>query len=120
MRLKSKLGKEFIEFIKGIKKPSVIILTILAVLLLIGGLFLEGGSERAAETSDTLAELCRQIDGVGRCETLINRDDDGRVLAVAVVCDGAESLSVKEDLYKLISSLYGVGYNRISVLKFSE
>ncbi len=114
------MGRDFSEFIKGMKKPAVIIPALLSAVLLLFGAIFEGGGEEAALPADSLTSLCQQIDGVGRCETLVNRDEDGNVLAVAVVCDGAESISVKEKLYKLISSLYGVGYNRISVLKFSK
>ncbi len=112
------MSSELFEFIKGIKRPWLIFALLLSGALLLFGASFDGGEKETAP--DALASLCSQIDGVGRCETLISLDDDGKVAAVAVVCEGAESLSVKKDLYELISSLYGVGYNRISILKFSK
>ncbi len=102
---------------KSSGKVLFIVAAVAIVCLILAGYF--DKSEQEVTPLDDLAVLCSKIDGVGRCSVMINYDEGGSVSAVAVVCDGAESLSVREGLYKLISSLYGVGYNRISVLKFS-
>ena len=67
-----------------------------------------------------LSELCSSIDGVGRCRVALTFGEGEEVYAVAVLCDGAENAKVRSKVCELISSLYGIGYNRISVLKISE
>ncbi len=115
-----KSGRDFLEFLKKMRSGWILVtLALLGVLFLLVSGYLESEvSEKPPD--DELTALCLQIDGVGKCEMLINRGEDGKVTAVAVVCEGAERLSVREKLYKLISSFYGVGYNRISILKFSN
>ena len=75
-----------------------------------GALTLEEQTER----------ICSAIDGVGDCTVMITYGEDEEVYAVAVLCDGAESLKVKSAVTELASSLFGIGVNRISVLKKSK
>ena len=116
-----KKEKSFIEYLKSLPlgtKLSVCAAT-LAVLLAFG---VGGESAGAPEVSDErsdLAEVCSLVDGVGRCRVMINYSESGEVIAVAVLCDGAESTEVRSRLVGLISSLYGIGSHRISVLKIS-
>ena len=42
------------------------------------------------------------------------------ICAVAVACEGGDIVEVRSRVCELISSLYGIGYNRITVLKLSE
>lgn len=116
MKLRS--DNKFLEFIKGKKTFAI------AFLALVGAIFIFASgnvsSFPAEESADELSQLCSALDGVGECRTVINYGNDGEVLAVAVLCEGAEQIEVKSKLYKLISNLYGLGYNRISVLKISE
>ena len=76
-------------------------------------------TEKARDEESRVSELCSGVDGVGRCSVVLNLQD-GSVVSAAVLCDGADSPRVESDLKELISSLYGIGYNRISVLKLSE
>ncbi len=94
----------------------------LLALLLVGILLMTlpiGGAEGERDEEERLAELCASIDGVGRCSVLLNVRD-GEVVSAAVLCEGAENLEAVSDVKALISSLYGIGYNKISVLKLSE
>ncbi len=117
MKLKSDKG--ILEFFSGIKLPLVIIPLCLGVLLiLLSGMLGTAGKEEKEESS--LDTLCSSVMGVGRCYTETSYDKNGEVLAVAVICEGADNAEVRSDLYRLISSFYGIGYNRISVLKISE
>ena len=103
-----------------IKKNKTAIL--LALILLLGVLLMlipTASAEKARDEESRVSELCSGIDGVGRCSVVLNLQD-GSVVSAAVLCDGADSSAVVSDLKELISSLYGIGYNRISVLKLSE
>lgn len=63
-----------------------------------------------------IEELCSATYGVGECRVLLSYAEDGeRVVAVAVVCEGADSIEVRQRLTELLSSFYGIGYNRISI-----
>ena len=107
------------DFLKK-KKPLGVLLAAIAGAVLI---FLSGrGGERASETGTKteLYELCSAVEGVGRCETVVNYSQEGDVYSVAVLCEGADDIEVRSALFGLISRFYGIGYNRISVLKISQ
>jgi hypothetical protein len=115
--LKLKSDNKFFELLKNKKTVAILLVALSgAVLIFISG----KGEITAAPETDELTELCSSLEGVGECRTVINYGKDGEVLAVAVLCQGAEQIEVRSKLYKLISNLYGLGYNRISVLKISE
>lgn len=115
-----KSDKGFSEFIGNIKLPRVIVpLCIGIVLILLSG-FMSASNEAESDADDSLAALCSSVDGVGRCYVKKSCTAQGDVCAVAVICDGANDMQVRSELFKLISSFYGIGYNRISVLKISN
>ena len=107
-------------FLPFIKKNKTVIL--LAVLLLVGIILMLIPTAKADDPKDEEAracEMCSAVAGVGRCSVMLNMKD-GAVVSAAVICDGADSPRVEAQIKELISSLYGIGYNRISVLKLSE
>ena len=116
MKLKS--DNKFFELFKNKKTLGILLVAFLgAGIMLFAG---KGEGATAAPKTEDLSSLCSSLDGVGECRTVINYGKDGEVLAVAVLCEGADQIEVKSKLYKLIGNLYGLGYNRISVLKISE
>ena len=96
--------------------PLVLLVAVGILFIIISGF---GGEERPASEEDRLAEVCSGIEGVGRCSVVLNMKD-GEVVSCAVLCDGGDSLAVRGEIKSLVSSLYGIGYNRISVFKISE
>lgn len=85
------------------------------LLILFSGIF-EGNAQ--AERGETdLKTLCSSVADVGECEVMISYGASGEVVAVAVICEGGDSLSVRATLTDMIGSLYGIGSNRISVVK---
>ena len=50
---------------------------------------------------------------------MINEGESGEVYAVAVLCDGADSVKVRERIVDFMRSLYGIGANRVSVLPYA-
>ncbi len=118
-----KSDKSFFEFLRSGGLARILPLLICGVLMLMLGsrmFFGDGGEQIVAQASaeDELAELCSAIEGVGRCRIMLTEDEDGRVCAVAVLCDGAGSVSVRKSVTELMTSLYGIGANRISILKY--
>jgi len=77
----------------------------------------DGLGDSAVEKEIT--ELCSRIDGVGECHVAVVFEDgnEGRVYSVAVVCDGGDSVRVRAAVTELITSLFGIGANRVSVMK---
>ena len=68
---------------------------------------------------DRVAEMCSMIDGVGECRVMMTYTDD-EVFAVLVVCDGAESVFVREKITSLFTSLYGIGSNRVEIQQLNK
>ena len=106
--------KSFFEFLKTKRASPMLLLPILALsLLLLGGTGQK--TEAPKDLEEKTAELCSQVSGVGECRVMITYRDD-EVFAVAVLCDGADNIEVKNNLTSLISSLYGIGAHRVEIL----
>ena len=107
---------DFITFIKKQDKKLYIPIAIILILVLI--LLFSGGEKKDAQPIDDteadLEALCSKIDGVGECMVMVTYRD-GEVFAVAVICDGAEKPRVREKISDLITSIYGIGYNRVTI-----
>lgn len=114
-----KSDKSFKDFLKTGSSLTVFLAVLLiGVLLIVMSAFGTGADARNEE--EELAEICSSIEGVGRCRTVITyTEDDKEVFAVAVLCEGAENVYVRERINKLVTSLYGIGSNRVSVLKIN-
>jgi len=121
VRLKLKSDNGFKEFILSSRRILPILL-----LLGIGILLVFMGQGEVAKKTETvgeearLAEMCSAAVGVGDCRVMISYGEDGEVYAVAVLCDGADSIEVERDVKRLVGSLYGIGDNRITVLRLEK
>ena len=112
--MKFPFDKSFFEFLKTKRASPMLLLPILALsLLLLGGTGQK--TEAPKDLEEKTAELCSQVSGVGECRVMITYRDD-EVFAVAVLCDGADNIEVKNNLKSLISSLYGIGAHRVEIL----
>jgi hypothetical protein len=100
------------------------VLVLIGVFLIIFSFLLSPTSEGSAVgDEERTAELCSGVSGVGECRVAITYrqiEGESRVYAVAVLCQGAESASVRRDLTDLICSLYGIGANRVSILPLAD
>ena len=112
-----KSGKSFIEFIKTEGGRRLLLIALCALILLAVAPNLGGSEKGQVSEEERLAELCSMTDGVGECRVMISSDGDGRVVAVALLCEGAESAAVRGRLTSLICSLYGIGSHRVAILK---
>ena len=112
--MKFPFDKSFFEFLRTKRASPMLLLPILALsLLLLGGTGQK--TEAPKDLEEKTAELCSQVSGVGECRVMITYRDD-EVFAVAVLCDGADNIEVKNNLKSLISSLYGIGAHRVEIL----
>lgn len=114
---KSASENTFVSFIKKNKTALIFILILLIGVLLLclpSGEKTDGNGEE-----ERVAELCSGIEGVGECSVFLNIKE-GEVVSAAILCDGGDSPRVEADIKKLISTLYGIGYNKVTVLKLSE
>lgn len=112
--MKSELQK-FISERKAGLLPLLIIPV--AVLLIVLGSGEKEVSERTP--GDELAAVCSEMEGVGECRVMVTYRE-GEVYAVAVICEGAESLKTKEKIIELVTSIYGIGSNRVTVQKLGS
>lgn len=115
-------------FIKGNKRVvlAVALILIAAAILLAGS---GGGSAASSETDgfeERLEEMCSSLEGVGSCRVMVTyKSSESRygasservVESVAVVCKGAERAGVRRELTEMLSSLFGIGANRIHISK---
>lgn len=113
--------KSFSDYLRKNKK-SVLILLIIAFFLVILCLIPGKSAEEVKYTDEEsrLSAVVAEVYGVGRCEVMINYTDGGDVFGVIILCEGADSVQVRDRLTDLLSSLYGIGANRISILKIRE
>ncbi len=128
MKRRLKSDKNFFDFFLSGRgaKGALILLFVGLCLILISSSLAGEGSNKSIEASTNeemleqrVASLCSSIEGVGDCRVMITYDQE-RVCAVAVLCEGAGSDRVRSEISTALSRLFGIGQNRISVLKIAK
>ena len=126
---KSLLDNAFVKFLMGKKSiwKIALLLFVGLVLVLVGtqGSSVKESTKDAEDESQRLAALCEAVKGVGECRVMITyssvssgyKATTQRVESVCVVCEGADKIEVRRSLVELLSSLYGIGTNRIYIAK---
>ena len=89
-------------------------------------------AEYKAELEKELESACSSIRGVGRCEVIVTfsrgaentykgtnliESKPPEVMGVSVICEGADSDEVRAGIVGMMSSLFSIGTNRVSVMK---
>ena len=100
----------------------------LVSLMILGLILILIGNNSAADTTPVtqteemrVSEMCAMMDGVGECRVMMTyRPDSQQVYAVLVLCDGAESVAVRERITSLFTSLYGIGSHRVEIEKINK
>lgn len=111
--------KALTEWLKDKKK---LIIVVLLVALLVVIVFLFFGSEEESVLGDSmksdtelrLTALLERIDGVGDAEVMIT-ENDGEITGVVVVCDGANSIMVRNDILNAVSTALNINKNNIAI-----
>ena len=100
---------------KGARLGLIILIGI--ALIFVGSLGAGDGGEKqdSATEEERLSEMCSMMDGVGECRVMVSYGKDGVVYAVLVLCDGADLPSVRERIISSVTSLYGIGSNRVEI-----
>ena len=91
-------------------------------------IFYSGEDSRKAEEASTYCDivtLCSSVEGVGECRVSVvfesaEKSGSEKVYSVAVICEGADNVKVRARLTELITTLYGIGANRVSIIKLSK
>ena len=105
---------------------AVALLVLGGLLIMLGGGIMtnkEQSADYQITEEERLSEMCSQMSGVGRCRVMLTYrggERDGEVYAVLLLCEGADSLSVRRDLTALVCSLYGIGANRVEIFTLNE
>ena len=114
----------FLDFLKSrprLLKAAAVLL--LGLFLLLFGRTGANKSKTAAAVptlEDRLEEACSSLDSVGECSVMISYGEEGEVVAVLVLCEGADNVEVRADIKSLCGTLFGIGTNRVSVLKIQK
>ena len=121
MRSESSSVSSFHGFLSSVgigwRVGAVLLVGIL--LLFVGNL--DFGEEKELREEDRIAEMCAMTEGVGECRAVVTYSADGKsVYAVALLCEGAENVEVRKRLTETVSSLYGIGSHRVSVIRLSK
>ena len=97
-------------------------LVLLGLILILIGNEQTGEKIAVTQTEEMRAtEMCAMMDGVGDCRVMMTyRPDSDEVYAVLVLCDGAESVAVRERITSLFTSLYGIGSHRVEIEKLNK
>jgi hypothetical protein len=125
VRLKLKSDKSFFAFLSKGGASKILPLLIVGILLFILGSGFFGESKEAEAVTqiteeERLAMAIGEVEGVGRCKVMTTADEEGEIVAAVVLCDGADSPTVRLRLTELISSLYGIRSSRIAILKMGK
>ena len=128
-------------FLKNKKWVIISALFIFGVLILIGSAASVGGADNAEgeplseykeRLEEELADMCSSVRGVGKCRVMVSfeRGEENiykgtnliesrppKVMGVTIVCKGADSDAVRAELVGMMSALFDIGANRVSVLK---
>lgn len=114
-----------VKKIKGIKNIRIIAaIFIIAVALLIYSSVATGNAARTAssdeqstemdEEESRLASILEGLEGVGRVETMITREDD-TIVGILVIAEGAEDIAVRLRLLSAVTTAMGVDKQIVNV-----
>lgn len=135
-----------LELIKGaiLKNKRIILLVALVTVGILILALSSGGDDVSSSVGETtlgeykasleaeLCELCSKIEGVGRCYVSVSFSRGAQnsykgsslietkppeVLGITVICKGADSDLVRSRVIDMLSALFGIGSNRIAILK---
>ena len=116
--------KSDFSFLAFIKKQDKGFIALIIGAIVIALLLIPLGNKRSEEPIEAddaarLEELCSQIEGVGECRVMVTYKNS-EVYGVAVICRGADNPKVRERIVELVTSVYGIGSNRVTVQPMSR
>ena len=141
-----KLLDKIKQLFKGKYRLVALIFAVALGVVLIAFSFWNGGNdensnytqsleEYKSELEGELEEACSSIRGVGRCKVILTfargaenvykgnnliESKPPEVMGVSVICEGADSDEVRAHITGMMTSLFGIGANRISVMRLGK
>ena len=74
-------------------------------------------SEGSVTDAQRIEEICTSIEGVESCRAVVTYSDaDGAIESVAIIYTGDHSIGTKKEIKEVVSTVYGVGTNRIALI----
>ena len=112
--------REFL-FSEGNRIWLVSLMILGLILILIGNNSITEKSPVTQTEEMRVGEMCAMMDGVGECRVMMTyRPNSDEVYAVLVLCEGAESVAVRDKITSLFTSLYGIGSHRVEIEKLNK
>lgn len=103
------------------KKKLIIVVLLIALLVLVVFLFFGSdsgtdayGGYAKSETELRLIALLERMDGVGDAEVMVT-ENDGVIAGVVIVCEGANSIMVRNDILNAVSTALDINKNIIAI-----
>ena len=124
---KLKSDKGFLGFLSADSGAAKLVgLMIIGLILILIGSFgtrMSAKSEQTVTAEERVAQMCSNMEGVGECRVMMTFTPDGdgdEVYAVLVLCEGADSVIVRERITSLFTSIYGIGSHRVEIQRLSS
>ncbi len=114
--------RKVLNYVKDNRK---IIIVVVLIIILIGTIYFinksatRGGptssvSTEKSQTEIKLTSILSSIDGVGATDVMIT-EKDGAIAGVVVVCEGANSIIVKNDILNAVSTALNIDKKIIAI-----
>ena len=113
--------KRAIEYLK--KNKKLVIVAVLLIVLIAAAAVMFGSKVKTTSASVTvertsneikLMNILSGIDGVGKADVMITEEDQ-KIVGVIVVCEGAQNLSVKNDIINAVKTVFNVEKLNIAI-----
>ena len=105
------------------EKQKLIIVVLLIILLAFAVYMLFGGTKDTTATVTTISQsdneikltnILESMDGVGETSVMIT-ETDGVITGVVIVCEGGNSILVKNNILNVVSTAFGIDKNIIAI-----
>ena len=104
------------EALRGARKAELMLmLALMAVLAL--ALVTREDTVGATDLEKRLENALRNVEGAGNVQVVINEAEDGEIIGVLVVAEGAADISVKLDILSAVRTLMGVESKQIEIAR---
>ena len=112
----------FMEKLRSARKIEwlalLVAIALLALILQDTGA-LSGTRDASTELEERLERVLSSVEGAGEVRAMVTEDENGGVVGVLVVAQGAGDIAVRLKLAQAVKALLGVDLNRIEVVKMN-
>lgn len=103
--------------VNWLKSHRKLVIVAALVVILIAIVIVFFGDDKKSEKSDTevrLMNILERIDGIGQTDVMIT-EGDGMITGVVVVCDGADSILVRNNVLNAVSTALDIDRSIIAI-----